>query len=161
MGLPTAPPFHLISLPFPSLPFPSLPIPFPLSPHFPLFFPLLLPLPLSLPSLPLHLFLPQRPSTPYQMCVATVVGLAFLMHQVRCMMSLLFLVGSGLEQPSVISHMLDLQRCPNKPQYGMAMPEPLVLYECCFEGLEWQREEKAGQKMVEHFQHLWTRQAVK
>lgn len=122
-----------------------------LSSHLPL-----PPLPSLLPSLP-----PSRPSTPYQMCVATVVGLAFLMHQVRCMMGLLFLVGNGLEQPSVISHMLDLQRCPNKPQYGMATPEPLVLYECCFEGLEWQREERAGRKMVEHFQHLWTRQAVR
>lgn len=87
--------------------------------------------------------------------------MAFLMHQVRCMMGMLFLIGNGLEQPSVIGHLLDVQRCPSKPQYGMASPEPLILYKCQFDGLEWRREEGAGEKLVTHFQQLWTRQAVK
>lgn len=93
------------------------------------------------------------------MCEATIVGTAFLMHQVRCMVAILFLVGNGLEETSVIGHMLDLEHCPRKPQYGMAAPEPLVLYDCRFEGLEWRREEM--EKLVAHFQQLWTAQAVK
>ena len=93
------------------------------------------------------------------MCEATIEGTAFLMHQIRCMMAILFLVGNGLEESSVIGHMLDLERCPKKPQYGMAAPEALVLYDCQFEGLEWRRED--GERLVAHFQKLWTAQAVK
>ena len=66
--------------------------------------------------LPLHAsgyvfaFLPHSPATPYQMCEATIEARSFLMHQVRCMMSLLFLVGNGLEQPSIVAHVLDIER---------------------------------------------------
>jgi len=50
----------------------------------------------------------------------TITGLAFLWHQVRCMAAILFLVGSQLEKPEVIDHMLNIEKCPRKPQYGMA-----------------------------------------
>lgn len=95
------------------------------------------------------------------MCEAVVTGKAFLMHQVRYMMSILFLVGSGLEKPSIVAEMLDLNCCPRKPQYGMAAPEPLVLFRCEFEGVEWQREEWEGLKVITHFRDLWTMQAIK
>ncbi len=36
------------------------------------------------------------------------------------MVGILFLVGHGLESPDVITHMLDIEKCPRKPQYGMA-----------------------------------------
>ena len=52
-----------------------------------------------------------------------VTGKSFLWHQVRCMAAILFLVGSGLEQPSVINHMLEGKR---KPQYGMAAGETIT-----------------------------------
>jgi len=58
------------------------------------------------------------------MCVATVASRAFLTYQVRMMMAVLFLVGQGLEEESVIPHMLDI-------------PEPLVLFDSLYEGLEW------------------------
>ena len=104
---------------------------------------------------------PCSPATPYQMCEATIEGKAFLMHQVRCMMGVLFLIGNGLEQPSIIPHMLDLEKCPRKPQYGMAAPDPLVLFRCDFEGVAWRREENAAERVIEHFQQIWTQQAVK
>ena len=47
-------------------------------------------------------------------------------------MSMLFLVGSKQEDISIISQLLDIHSCPNKPQYLMADPEPLVLYDCIF-----------------------------
>ena len=94
------------------------------------------------------------------MCEMTIVGKAFLMHQVRCMAGILFLIGNGLEQPSVIDHMLDMERCPRKPQYGMAAAEPLVLYDCEFEGLEWECDQRTYEKVVAHFQSLWTTRMV-
>lgn len=99
--------------------------------------------------------------SPYQMCIATVTGQAFLMHQVRCMMAILFLIGHSLEEESLISHMLDVQRCPCKPQYGMAPPEPLLLYDCHFDGLEWEQDQGEGKKVVIQFQELWTQLAAK
>lgn len=66
-----------------------------------------------------------------------LVGSAFLWHQVRCMMANLFLVGQGLEEPSLISSMLDVKMIPQKPIYEMASDIPLILYDCEFEPLEW------------------------
>ena len=47
----------------------------------------------------------------------------FVLLQVRCMAAILFLIGHGLERSEVIDHMLDIERCPCKPQYGMASGE--------------------------------------
>ena len=35
------------------------------------------------------------------MCEITICGMAFLWHQVRCMVSILFLIGLRLEKPEV------------------------------------------------------------
>ena len=40
--------------------------------------------------------------------------------QVRCMAAVLLMVGRGLEQPSVVQCMLDVQATRQKPQYNMA-----------------------------------------
>ncbi|CAL5221610.1 g3830 [Coccomyxa viridis] len=68
-----------------------------------------------------------------------VRGTAFLWHQVRCMAAVLLMVGRGLEQPSVVQRMLDIETTRQKPQYNMAAEEPLLFYRCAFDGLEWQR----------------------
>ncbi|OBA23465.1 tRNA pseudouridine synthase [Metschnikowia bicuspidata var. bicuspidata NRRL YB-4993] len=64
-------------------------------------------------------------------------GSAFLWHQVRCMVAVLFLVGQGLESPSVVKELLDIQRYPSKPLFEMANDLPLVLYDCVFPEMEW------------------------
>ena len=61
-----------------------------------------------------------------------VRGSAFLYHQVRCMISVLFMVAKGLETPSLVSELLDQSNFKHKPVYAMASEEPLVLYECGF-----------------------------
>lgn len=73
-----------------------------------------------------------------------VHGSAFLWHQVRHMVAMLFLVGQGLEQPSIIKELLDVQSNPCKPIYEMADDAPLVLWDCIFpmengveDGLDW------------------------
>jgi tRNA pseudouridine38/39 synthase len=61
-----------------------------------------------------------------------VRGSAFLWHQVRHMVAILFLVGQGYENPSIVDDLLDIQRTPAKPIYDMAADTPLVLWDCIF-----------------------------
>jgi len=82
--------------------------------------------------------------------VLDLVGRAFLYHQVRHIMAILFLVGTGLEHPSVVSSLLNVDADPakltspllvrdgdppievvdRKPEYQMADALPLMLWEC-------------------------------
>lgn len=91
-------------------------------------------------------------------------GTAFLYNQVRHIMAVLFLVGTGLEHPSVVSSLLNVdpenltQPLPSegpyevvssKPEYQMADPLPLMLWECGFgeEDVRWRTdgiEEETG-----------------
>lgn len=64
-----------------------------------------------------------------QLCACVIKGRAFLWHQVRCMVAVLFLVGQGLEEPDVVAQLLDVKANPCKPQYNMAAEHPLVLCE--------------------------------
>lgn len=66
-----------------------------------------------------------------------LVGSAFLWHQVRCMMAVLFLIGQELESPNLILEMLDIELTPQKPVYDMASDIPLILYDCKFPEMEW------------------------
>ncbi|KAG2180903.1 hypothetical protein INT43_008483 [Umbelopsis isabellina] len=72
-----------------------------------------------------------------QMYELELKGTAFLWHQVRCMMSILFLAGQGLEKPEVVRDLLDVSKIPSRPEYIMASDLPLVLYDCEFQGLDW------------------------
>ncbi|CEP63551.1 pseudouridine synthase DEG1 LALA0_S08e05182g [Lachancea lanzarotensis] len=78
-----------------------------------------------------------------------LVGSAFLWHQVRCMMANLFLVGQGLENVSLISDMLNVQKVTKKPIYDMASDVPLVLYDCSFSGLEWSANDLSDFKSLQ------------
>lgn len=64
-------------------------------------------------------------------------GTAFLWHQVRCMVAVMFLAGQKLESPSVVDELLDIEKYPSKPTYEMANDIPLVLYDCVFPEMEW------------------------
>ncbi|MCJ1244818.1 hypothetical protein MMC30_002018 [Trapelia coarctata] len=59
-------------------------------------------------------------------------GSAFLWHQVRHMVAVLFLIGQGLEPPEIIDGLLDVEKNPQKPLYEMAEDAPLVLWDCIF-----------------------------
>lgn len=62
----------------------------------------------------------------------TVHGSAFLWHQVRHMVSLLFLIGQGLESPNIVSELLDVQKNIRRPAYDLASDAPLVLWDTVF-----------------------------
>lgn len=61
-----------------------------------------------------------------------VRGSAFLWHQVRHLVAILFLVGQGYEKPGIVDELLDIQKTPARPLYEMASDVPLVLWECIF-----------------------------
>ncbi|EEB07856.1 tRNA-pseudouridine synthase [Schizosaccharomyces japonicus yFS275] len=65
-------------------------------------------------------------------------GTAFLWHQVRCMMAILFLVGQHLEPVDIVSELLNVEKNPCKPVYDMASDLPLVLYDCVFDNIQWE-----------------------
>uniref|UniRef100_A0A8D9ETS6 tRNA pseudouridine synthase n=1 Tax=Cacopsylla melanoneura TaxID=428564 RepID=A0A8D9ETS6_9HEMI len=69
----------------------------------------------------------------HDMCEFNIRSQAFLWHQIRCIMSVLFMIGQGKEKPDVIQHLFDIDNCPRKPVYPMVMGEPLNLYRTEFD----------------------------
>ncbi|KAI4887454.1 hypothetical protein NFI96_017434, partial [Prochilodus magdalenae] len=110
------------------------------------------------PAQPCH---PSSPSDPQQLYLFEVKGLAFLYHQVRCMMAVLLLIGRKLEAPEIINKLVDVENNPRKPQYSMAVDYPLVLYDCHFDGLSWNHESEEGSHVLSSFHQHWTQTAVK
>ncbi|THH18227.1 hypothetical protein EW146_g2720 [Bondarzewia mesenterica] len=90
--------------------------------------------------------------------VFDLVGSAFLYHQVRHIMAVLFLVGTGLERPSLVTALLNTDKAnpyppfaegdevPSlvecKPEYQMADGLPLMLWDCGYaeEDLDWRTD---------------------
>jgi tRNA pseudouridine38/39 synthase len=61
-----------------------------------------------------------------------VRGSAFLWHQIRHMVAILFLIGQRLEKPMLVDELLDVAKNPRRPAYRMADDVPLVLWDCIF-----------------------------
>ncbi|PVD36686.1 hypothetical protein C0Q70_03672 [Pomacea canaliculata] len=98
----------------------------------------------------------------YRMCELVVVGQAFLWHQIRCIVAILFLIAQGKEELEIIDDLLNVDKCPRKPQYTMASELPLVLYDCDFgEELEWVFEADWHEDNIRHLQQLWAQHAIK
>jgi tRNA pseudouridine38/39 synthase len=77
-----------------------------------------------------------------------IKGNAFLWHQIRMMMAILFLVANNLEQPAVVSRLLDITSTPRRPNYEMASEAPLILYATEFsEPLDWRISDEACAKV--------------
>lgn len=98
----------------------------------------------------------------YDICELTITGQAFLWHQIRCIMSVLFLIGQGRENPSVISELLDVECHPRKPQYTMSVEFPLVLFDCVYDNdIDWQRDVDSDLDIVRSLQSTWTQHSVR
>ena len=48
----------------------------------------------------------------YTLCVLIIKGQSFVWHQIRCIVAVLILVGKGLEDPEIISRLLDISVQP-------------------------------------------------
>jgi tRNA pseudouridine38/39 synthase len=70
----------------------------------------------------------------FEMYYVTIKGSAFLWHQVRCMMGILFLIGKGHEDLDIIDHMFDTESGKSF-NFEIASEIPLVLSDCQFEGI--------------------------
>ncbi|KAL8572427.1 hypothetical protein ACOMHN_000574 [Nucella lapillus] len=98
----------------------------------------------------------------YMMCELTVVGQAFLWHQIRCIVAVLFLIAQGKEEPEILEDLLNVDKCPRKPQYSMASELPLVLYDCDYaDDLEWVYEADWHEDNIRHLQHMWAQHTVR
>ncbi|KAF2025687.1 pseudouridine synthase [Setomelanomma holmii] len=94
--------------------------------------------PLSVPAFLAHpaLVSPQSTTPEPKMYAFTLHGSAFLWHQVRSIIAILFLIGQRLESPSLIPALLDMDANPTRPKYEMASDAPLVLWDCIFPAAE-------------------------
>ena len=99
----------------------------------------------------------------YDICELTITGQAFLWHQIRCIVAILFLVGQGRENPNVVSELLDVERHPRKPQYTMAAEFPLVLFDCAYDNddIEWRHDTDSDADLVRSMQAVWTQHSVR
>ena len=91
-------------------------------------------------------------------------GQAFLWHQVRHMVSVLFLVGRGLEAPSVIDALLDPSHetgVPRKPQYSMAPESPLVLHRCTYSHLQFHYDPAVLWRLCHDLEQEWEEVTLK
>ncbi|CAD6211361.1 unnamed protein product [Miscanthus lutarioriparius] len=91
-----------------------------------------------------------RRSNNHELCSMMIKGTAFLWHQVRCMVAVLFLTGQGLESPSVVDSLLDITKTPRKPQYKMAPELPLILRYCLFDKANFMCSSDASRSLTEH-----------
>lgn len=93
--------------------------------------------------------------------VLDLVGSAFLWHQVRHMMAVLFLVGQRLEEVDIVDAMLNVtHNNPNvpptlpvlegRPIYEMSAALPLMLWQCGFdeEDIQWRTDDYDGKGPV-------------
>ncbi|XP_039071363.1 tRNA pseudouridine(38/39) synthase-like isoform X1 [Hibiscus syriacus] len=88
-----------------------------------------------------------------QLCAIKVKGSAFLWHQVRCIVAVLFMIGQGLESVDVIDVLLDIEKTPRKPQYAMSPEIPLVLQSCEFEDVKFICSSDSGQALRIHLEN--------
>ncbi|OTF69416.1 tRNA pseudouridine(38/39) synthase-like protein, partial [Euroglyphus maynei] len=66
-------------------------------------------------------------------CLFRIEASAFLWHQIRYIMAVLFLVGQHLESPNIFEELLNIHKHPSRPQFSMASDLPLVLYEAHYD----------------------------
>ncbi|KAJ3182347.1 tRNA pseudouridine synthase 3 [Geranomyces variabilis] len=104
--------------------------------------------------------------------VFVVTGSAFLWHQVRCMMGILFLVGEERESLDLPRRLIDDAAAQTattattgggRPMYDMAAETPLVLVECAYpEGtFTWRVDDTQRDRIATGLTTLWQEHAVK
>eukprot|EP00347_Sterkiella_histriomuscorum_P000431 403375889 len=87
-------------------------------------------------------------------------GSAFLWHQVRCMMAVLFMIGRGEEDESVIDLLYDIEKLPERPNYNIASEFGLILNECGFDDIEWSNPVFANVETYNVFRKQYEENAI-
>jgi hypothetical protein len=75
-------------------------------------------------------------------------------------MSVLFLIGRGLESPSVVEELLDIKTNPAKPSFDMASENALVLQDCTYANLDLGRTVKNLWDVTKVLEMRWEKHAI-
>lgn len=91
----------------------------------------------------------------------TICGRAFLWHQVRYMSYVLFAIGRGEEDETLVDALLDAETCTGKPDFKMADDVPLVLHDCGYEDIHWRHSLTTHTMIIEDMRKMWRRYEIK
>lgn len=101
----------------------------------------------------------------YTFYEVVIVGQAFLYHQIRCIMTILFQVGNRKESPQIVRDLLDISKCPAKPHYNPAQAMPLCLFNCQYLPgdlpLGWQHDVTSLSNLLRKLKNLWLKYRTK
>lgn len=96
---------------------------------------------------------------PYSFREIVIVGQAFLYHQIRCIMTILFLVGTRRESSEVVRDLLDLNKCSSKPNFNRSSSLPLCLFDCSYRPndipLGWRYDVRSLSNVIKQLKSLW------
>lgn len=106
---------------------------------------------------------PNDDARPDAMFKFVIRGTAFLYHQVRCTMAVLYLVGEGKEVPEIVDYLTAEENLLEdwRPTYQMASEIPLVLVDCGFDAINFEDagqeswREEMDKRTQKHFWGLW------
>jgi len=90
-----------------------------------------------------------------QICHFEIKGQAFLWHMIRNIVSVMFYVGKGLEQPTVVDDLFNIEAMPRKPNYEMALDNPLVLHDCEFKHVTPTHTAHNLWELTRHYELKW------
>ncbi len=108
----------------------------------------------------IHVCGPIAHASPHDMCHVEIIGQAFLWHQIRCIMSILFYIGRQVESPEIVKQLLDVETNPAKPSYDMASETALVLHHCQFNNLSFGRTVRNLWDVTKVLEKQWEIHAV-
>jgi tRNA pseudouridine38/39 synthase len=94
------------------------------------------------------------------MCHIEIVGQAFLWHQIRCIMSILFYIGRKQEVPEIVNELLDVTTNPAKPAYDMASETALVLHHCEYSNINFGRSVRNLWDVTKTLERQWEEYAI-
>lgn len=100
-------------------------------------------------------------SSRYELCYLTIKASSFIWHQIRCIMTVLLLVGENKEKPEIVQDLLNVTEQDSKPHYPLAMDCPLILHDCQFEALNWNYDKYSLKRVVAKFQRIWAENAIR
>ena len=86
---------------------------------------------------------------------------AFLWHQIRNIVTILFLIGNGNEVAEIVLDLFDLVKFNKKPQYCLANELPLVLFNCEFDVDNWRYDEEAIKDAIASLNEFYIENTIK
>lgn len=78
-------------------------------------------------------YLEEEISNPFDQYYIRIKSNAFLWHQIRCIVTILFQIGSGLDEERVMDDLLNIEKYKSRPGYHYADPRFLTLTDCVYD----------------------------